>query len=234
MSNPLDSITLDRLFRATKVVPIQNRTFNVRALTDLERNMRYRTAALVRSKTARKLDDPNSDESLINFGTYEEYTDDELRDVILVFRRRDAMRDAARTVQYKFVPYPDNATEAEVDTVNHQREEALAKMGADREKFVEDYLASTKIKLSEMERNLLLGEYKRCVRESVLTSVFAEEIDMQTLFISLDGQLTLEDVRGLASQVRQRLIESITEVDNIDPLALKLPALTESSQAQPG
>ena len=234
MENPLEQVTLDRLMRPTKQVSVAGRVFTVRALTDLERNLRFRAATLARSKISRKLDDPNSEEHLVNFGDYASSTDEELRDVIAIFRRRDAWMQATKSVQYNFIPYPDEATEEERDAVNKQREDMLDRLNKERDAFVDKYIADLRKGLENGTREALLAEYMKAAKENILLGAFNEEADFQTLYISLDGKMPMEDVRGLHPSVRQKLLEAVMEVDNIDPLLLKWPASTESLQAQPG
>ena len=226
--NPLQEITVDKLFRARKDVTLLGKVFWVRALTDLERNLRYKSAALARSRLAQKLDDKTSDEYLINFGVFDSLTDDELREVVLVFHNREAIREAQKEYPYQLVPIPDDPTEAEVDAVHKERLQKKLEMDASQEKFVKDYLGRERKRLEGLSHEALASEYKKSVRESVLIATFAEEIDTQTLYLCMDNQLTLEEVRGLGAQARRKLLEAYMEVDNIDPLLLKSPALTET------
>ena len=228
MENPLEEITLDRLFRVTKKVPILDKVYTVRSLTDLERNMRFRTATAVRSRYAAKLRDPESDESTATFGSPDDMLDDELRTVIMLFKPRTAAQEAQK-IEYPFIPYPDDAKPEEIDEVNRLRQEAVDKTNERRKEFVKQYLEEAEKDLKERDRAYVLAQYKRIMRDNMLQAVFGEEGDVQSIFMSLDGQLSLEDVRGLPAEVRTLLSRAVAEVDNMDPLHLNGRASTESS-----
>jgi hypothetical protein len=229
----MQEITLDRLFRATKQVDIAESKLTVRALTDVERNMVFRSANLARAKMARKLDNPESDEALTHFGIIHELNDQDIRQVIRVYQNREAHREAQDSIKLSFVPFPDEATPDETDKVILRREDNVKKMQADRDKFVTDWMASVEKRITEAARPELLAEYRKAIRDTVLFSEYAEELEVQTLRISLDGQLSETDIRGLASPVRNLLMSSVSEVNTIDPLAWKSPVSTASSPEAP-
>lgn len=230
----MEDITLDRLFRATKQVDIAGRTLTVRALTDVERNFAFRSANLARARLARKLDVPDSDEALAQFGNVEELSDQDLRQVIHIYQQREAVREAQNRIKLVFVPFPDDATPEETDAVIKQREDNQKKMDADRDKFITEWLLAVDKRLADSSREGMLAEYRKAIRDTVILSEYSEELEVQILKYALDGQMSELDIKGMASQVRRKLMSSVSEVNNIDPLVLKSPVSTASSPEAQG
>lgn len=229
MTSPLDNITLDRLFRPTKVISFLGANITVRALSDPERTERYRLAMLARAELNRKLDDPNSEEYAIHIRNAAYASDDEMRSAVMIFRMREAERRIEKDNPYRYIPFPDNASPDESVRILNERQDMVSSVDKKRSELLTEALKSIEESLSTKSREQLDIEYIKAIRERLLTSVFGDETVAQTIRLSTNGHFSREDALNLHPAMRDKLWLEIAEVDNIDPLALSGLALTGSS-----
>ena len=74
--------------------------------------------------------------------------------------------------------------------------------------------------LKDPARDKLLTEARKVVSENVAENAFQDEYMHQTLWMALDGQFTLEEVKGMSVQAKAALMQAFSEVNDLDPLHL--------------
>ena len=229
----MEGITVDRLFRCVKEVELAGRKLTVRALSDIEMQMRYRAALLEKMRVVQALKNKDSDEYKLVYLPLEEATDDQLRATLFSLKRRDFVREAEEEIVAPYIPFPDNATKEEEVEVLENRDKALKDANTARVESVKAKLEAYRELLKNSERDKLLPQAQKIVVDNYSEGEFQDEFLNQTLFLCMDGQLTLEDVRNLSTQAKSRLMQAFVEVNDLDPLAyhggFAMASLTDSS-----
>ena len=227
--NPLEGVTLDRLFRPQKTIDLAGKTVTVRALSDPEHSDRYKLAMLVRTNLSEQLADPKSDEYIARFGNLDEATQEDMVASVLTFRAKAMQAEAEKRFPYEFTPIPDNATNEETEATFKQRKKSVAQTEANRAKYLAKVVDEAKETLSQKPREELDAEYKKSLRERALEVAYMNEMVAQTIHFGTNGLYSAEDARALHTTIKEKLWAAVMEVDNIDPLRLSGPASTAGS-----
>jgi hypothetical protein len=222
----MDTLTLDDLFRVTKEVAVGAKKITVHALSDPERNERYKQAVVFRAQLLKKLRDQESPEHEMCFA--EIPTLEVQKNVIVSSRTKFMWREANDKYVPEYIPEPDKATAAESAEVILKREKEVKKTDAQKLKYVEKSITDLKTELDKMAEPELKARFVQAGEELTLASAFNQEFDDQTVYLSTGNYFgTIENVRLLPAQVKVKLLSSIREVDEIDPLSLSGPSATD-------
>jgi hypothetical protein len=231
----MEGITVDRLFRCVKEVELAGRQFKVRALSDLEMQMRYRLALLAKVRALKPLRDETSDEYAVVRALVEDSTDEQLRATLFALpsKRREFIEEAERELPIPYIPFPNEASREEEVEILEKRQAAIQETDKARVEYVKKKMESYRTLLKDWDREKLVTETFKGIISSTAESAFQDEWVNQTLSMSLDGQLSLEDVRNLSIQAKAFLMQSFAEVNDLDPLPLAGRPATVSPTASP-
>ena len=227
----MDGFSVDRLFRSVKEIELVGRKIKVRALSDVERQGRYRQALLARVSALEALKKPDTDEYRIVYSPLEEASDEELRATLFAFKRRELVLEADEKIQPEYLPFPDNADRSEEGEVLQKRKEQEQVIQNKRADYIKEKLEAYEAVLKETARDKLLTEARKVVSENVAENAFQDEYMHQTLWMALDGQFTLEEVKGMSVQAKAALMQAFSEVNDLDPLHSPGPSATASPEA---
>lgn len=236
----MEQITLDRLFRRTKVVEMPDGAkVKVRALSDIEMQERNRTGLAARHVAEKRLRDHDSLEYKATLLPLEEAEADQLRATLFVYQRFDLSSLANEKYPYLYVPEPDEATEAEKLETITRREEREKEINDKREVWMKaeaDRYAET---LDKKDDDWLRRECARRTAEFFGREAFAEAVTSYEIYRSvenLDGSRYFEnqaEVGNVPTAVKTKLYGEMREVNSLDPLPSPGPSVM-ASPPEPG
>ena len=233
----MSDITLDSLFRASQSVELPDGVVvQVRALGDAERRSRTMASLRASIRLDEKLEDTNSDEYMVYLLPLKKSSRDELLEIVQTWRENEASRTATDEVPDEYIPFPTNASDEEMKAVllkrnvsekdiQKRREDYVKKQGKLLRKTAEKW-DDDKLLQEAIARKKTLIALNETVNENAYQSVFiATEKDGKRYFNSI------EDVRGMNSDVLVRLFVAQQEVDSLDTWELtKIRAGRESKR----
>ena len=219
--------SIDRLFRVYEEIELPGGVqARVRAMSDYELQLRSKRSLEVSSKAVRELRNPDSGEHFSLIAPLDEATDESLRAICGSYHVRDANQQAARDLQPKYIPFPDDASDEEKRKVIEDREKELSDIRDKRIKKAGELLDAYRKSLESKDRDRLLAEAKRKIEGATADSAYADEYANQTLLICVetpDGKPYfdgVDEVRLVPSRVQDMILEKVRSVNEIDPLRL--------------
>lgn len=229
----MDGVTLDRLFRVSKEVELPgNIKVKVRALSDAELQTRNRSALRARFEAEKRLKDPESTEYIITLLPLEDADADAYRATLLAYRRSEVAGEAERELPLVYVPFPDNADDAERVVVLGQREESEKAIRQKRAELAEKWLANYAKTLTDMDEEALRKQCRQKTAEFFGRTEFFNEFMAHTIYLcteTLDGQryfASVEEAKGVPLVVTNRIAEIVAEVNDLDPFLSKPSSAT--------
>lgn len=226
-------ITTDRLFRAEHPVTLAGRVLSVRALSAIDVKNRFDEGTLASVQARRDMKDPTSRRYRIRVSAVlEEIGDDDLRQLIVNATRNQSAVEAVRTIRAELTPIPDGASEDEQRDVVEERQKDLERAGALRQKFVDARGEQAQVKAAAMDRAALEKEYIRLATIIAIDNAFGEAYEDAGLLYAVrlpSGEpyfSSLDDARALPDEARQKLLEEMRLVNDLDPLRLSGPSST--------
>lgn len=233
-------VTLDDLCRPAvdKTLP-NGKTVRVRALSDVERRTCDMEALALSARLARALGDKESREyQAYILPTLLEGSDERKRDAIVAYRSLTAVRESNRTVQSRYIPFPDNATDEERrEVIDKRQAESLAvleRRAAETKRLIDE----TRQQIAEMIGETLDAKLEREAKNAISSGLYSDEFVRHTIYhaCEFDGGAarffaSVEAVRSLPVAILNFLWDAYNEVDSIDPFLLASPSVTESSTA---
>jgi len=149
----LHPITLDRLWRVSQPIELGGHKLVIRALSSYEIKCRFDEATLATLQVRKDLKAPDSRYYQLNIqSTLEAATDDELRLLIVRGTSGQATGEAVRDIQPEYVPYPDEASDAERAETLTARQAQLEKTNKLRNKYVETKSKAKGLEIASWER----------------------------------------------------------------------------------
>jgi len=222
----MEGITVDRLFRVSKDIELLGHKLKVRALSDLEMQLRHREAMRASVVVERALRDPDSTESLVNLAPLEQSAPDDLKSILVIYHQRETQIKAAREIPLDYLPFPDEATEEEQREVLARRETHAKLIQDKRKASVEQEVESYRKSLEDKSVEWLLAQAKGKTIMANASASFAEEFALHTIYTTLEtpeGKRyfdSLDEVRLVPASVRNLILTTFSEVNDLDPLRL--------------
>ena len=230
---------LDRLCRTAMEVALPNgEKVRVRVLSDTERRdvelHALRESALLVEKL-RKEDSPEYQAILL---PVRQGGAERIRESLVAYRRVVFIRESIREIAAQFIPFPDNATDAEKRDVLLRREAQTPELIQKRAEWVDKRLTEYRESLADKAEADLLQLFDKQAADGNANGLYQDEILRATVYYSTetpDGQAhyyaSLEEVRGLPTSILTFLHDRYLEVDRVDPFLLPSPSVTESLTA---
>lgn len=230
-----DGITLDRLFRAVKVVDMPDgKQIRVRALSDMEVQERNRFALAARYVAEKRLANHDSIEYQATLLPLEDATPDVLRATLLSYQQFDLSNKAAEQHPYRYIPEPDKATDEEKLDTLRQREEQEKTVEANRAVYIKAEIEKYTALLTEKEEGFLRRECTKRTAEFFGREAFSEAYANYEIWMSVEGVdgkryfSTQAEVSSVPTSVKGKLYGEIREVNSLDPLAFAGKSATDS------
>lgn len=222
----MGSVTLNRLFQATKEIEVAGRKLLVRAISDPEANQRHRTSILSRMSAEEKLDNPQSDEYRALIDGLKDAPRDYLVTVVTNYERGEIEAAVIQEVQPEYLPFPDNASADEEAAVLRRRKEQEETILNRRITAIERKTKALRDAVEALDDATLLKRAQVASRKSYLSVVYQETFLFYTLMVCVrceDGKpyfKSMDEAGDLPQAVRVRLMGEVSEVNALDPLSL--------------
>ncbi len=228
----METVTLDQLFRANRPFKLGETPLIARALSGPEHDERALVATHAARKLEKELADPESDAYAFYMRPYARQDEAGLREFLTVVRRASLYNDAHRRHPAIYQPEPDNVTDAERRAIQNQREESETA----RIRLIDDEvtaaLAIYTESLAAQDRPTLYD----AARGLAITRIIDERANAAFAYYTIwkgvltpDGEpyfKTLAHAEHIGNAASFALFEQVTEVDNLNPLALSGPSST--------
>jgi len=207
------------------------KVISVRILTDAEVTMRDLEAVKAASAVEVELRDEETDRYKDTMGPLQPLGQDSLVAVVMAVASATMREEVQRDHPFRYIPFPDDASEEEKRETVERREEHEAKVRQRRSEELSKRLSERHDELEVLEEDVLL---KRAEGALISTEAFNRRIDefyCQTIYMScrLDGKpaFDLDAIRkhgnsdGLNETVFRRLTDVYSEIDTADPWVLQ-------------
>ena len=223
---------LDDLYNTEAEVTLpDDKVIQVRTLTEAEANVRELEAIKAASAVEAEMKDEATQKHKDLIEPLQQLTHDGRVAVTMSVAELTMREEVARDKPFRYIPFPDDATEEEKRDVMLRRDEHEAKVRQDRSEELSRRLTRRREELQELEDGVLLERSRAAL---VGTEAFNKRIDefySQTVYMSArhNGKpaFKLEAVRnhgkgdGLNEKVYRRLLEVYGEIDSVDPWVLQ-------------
>lgn len=223
---------LDDLYNTeAEVVLPDGKAITVRTLTDAEILVRELEAIKAASAVEVIMRDKDSQEYKDLIEPLQQLDGESMIAIIVAVAETTMREEVQRAYPFRYIPFPDDATEEEKRDVMVRREEHEARMRQERSAELSKRLAARREELRELDEEALK---KRTETALIGTEAFSRRIDefyCQTVYMSsrLNGKpvFTLEAVRnhgksnGLNETVFKKILEVYGQCDTADPWVLQ-------------
>ena len=203
----------------------------MRTLTDAELSLRELTSLEASSVTEERLEDEASEEYKSIIAPLSRLDPPDLIAVIMAVRGRFIEERVRSEFPFRYIPFPDDATEEEKREVLTSRREHEATV---RQKRSEDYstrMAKDRGELEGLDTEELIAKAKNALISTEVFTAKLTEFHIQTIYMAcvVDGKPAFDfDVvknhgtkGGLNDRVFSRLLGVYGEVDTADPWELE-------------
>ena len=227
------SFTLDELYNTEARVTLPNdKVVTVRTLTDAEVNMRDLASLEASSRKEEELSDKTGEQYLSMIEPLERLDPPDLIAIIMAVRERLVDERVRSEYPFRYIPFPDEATEDERREVLTKRREHEERVRQRRSEEKSRRLTEEREELESLSEEELLGRAtNNLVRTEMFTAQMAE-FYAQTLHLACrdDGDKPVFDLGvirrhgrkdGLNEMVFSRLLEVYGEIDTTDPWELE-------------
>ena len=225
----MDGVTVDRLFRVSKELELPGGVkVKVRALSDMELQLRNREALRARYVAEKRLKDKDSTEYQITLLPLEDADADGYRATLLAYRRSEVGAEAERELPFVYVPFPDNASESEQTDVLAKREESEKEIRQRRAEWAEARVKDYVKLVTEMDEETLKKQCFRKTAEFFGRTEFTNRFVTMTAYIAtetLEGAhyfASAEEVGSVPTVVLDRILQAVSEVNDISPFGLSV------------
>lgn len=229
------SISMDDLFQVRQETEIGGKKVSVRALSDLERQLASRKALEESARKEKELKTDGSPDNLAAIATIEWGTDETLKDSLAIYKQSDAWREAIKEIQPNFIPFPDKATDEEQREVLIAREAELKRAHEARQAYAEKYIEKYKKDVAKLTREKMIAEVRKQTIRLATDLTYNESYELECLLVSVermkDGVYVSyfrnkDEVRKVPDAVRSKLLVTLREVNDVDPLSWSGQSLT--------
>lgn len=227
------SFRLDDLYNTEATVTLPDeRVITVRTLTDAEVNLRDLASLEASSVVEEQYSDEGSEDYKSLIGPIELLDPPDLIAIIMAVRERFIGERVNSEHPFRYIPFPDKASEEEKREVLTRRRESEAKVIHRRSEEKSATLIKERTDLEELDDpGELLRRAKNSMMNTEMFTARVSEFYAQTVYLSCteDGDLAfdLETLQrqgrkdGLNAKVFNRLLEVYGEIDIADPWILE-------------
>ncbi|NIQ88604.1 MAG: hypothetical protein GWN93_05810 [Deltaproteobacteria bacterium] len=224
---------LDKLYNTEAVVTLPDGSVvTVRVLTDAEVQIRELAATKAAGAVERQLRDKDSEEYEDLIAPLQQLDRDGHEAIVMSIAAITMSEEVQREYAFRYIPFPDDATEEERRETLEARDEHEARIQRQRSEELSRRLAARREELKVLDEDTLRT---RAESATVRTQAFndrLEEFYCQTVYMSCRDSkdapaFDLESVRrhgksdGLNGTVYRRLLDIYTEIDIADPWVLQ-------------
>lgn len=227
------SFRLDDLYNTEADITLPDgQVITVRTMTDAEVNVRELASLEVSSVIEERLSDKGDPEYLSLIAPLEHLDPPDLIAVIMAVKTRYIEDRVRAEFPFRYIPFPDDATDEEKRDVLTRRRESEAKVQQRRSEVQSERGAKERADLEELDHDELRARATNALVSTEMFTARLTEYYAQTIFMACvdeDGSPTfdLEAVRkhgtrgGLNEKVFQRLMSVYNEIDDVDPWILE-------------
>jgi hypothetical protein len=223
---------LDDLYNTEAEVALPDgKVILVRTLTDAEVNHRELEAIKAASVVEAEFEDETSQRYKDLIEPLQRLDHDGLVAIIMAVQEVVIREEVVRENPFRYVPFPDDATEDEKRDVMRRREEQEAQVRQRRSEEISRRLSARREEMQILEDDDLMKRAKRALVNTEAFNRRIEEFYTQTVYQStwLDSKhpFKLEAVRGhgkrdgLNEKVFRKILEVYGEIDTADPWVLQ-------------
>lgn len=176
---------LDKFFKWKHNIVYRDMTFHQRLVSHkvIEEARKY--ALLESRKVRQKLRDPQSDEYLIYIDPVNDFSDNELRELIARDAAQDAAEEYIKANPKRIVPRPESDNLADIERYEEEKEQRDNDYAEEVQKHVEDVYNRVLISLANLDRDSLVERYRRIQTDKVCENVFSTEFEDYVLAASI-------------------------------------------------
>lgn len=215
----VEETKLEQLYRTTTDCKLPTgETVYLRVLSAFDQQARDEAALMAQGEMRRKLRDHDSPEYLKALDWLEDAEDKDLIDTICNSASPDFVREAAKEIQPRLIPMPEEpTTEEKLDTLERRKDEEDSAKNL-REEFVKTKLSALRSELEKLPHDKLLGRARRERMNLRLYVCYVEAINDYTLnhvaFADPDCKAKFP-VGLLDADLRQYLLRKYNELDSL-------------------
>ena len=224
---------LDDLYNTEAFLGLPDGTeITVRTLTDAESQIRDSAARAAAGAVEKRLRDSESEEYADLMTPLQHADRDGMMAIIMSIAAITMSQEVQNEYPYRYIPFPDEATEEERREVIERREEHEARVRQSRSEELSRRLAARREELLILDEDDLRSRAERALIATESFNNRVSEFYAQTVYMSCRNgddrpMFELDDVRrhgrsdGLNESVYRRLLEVYQEIDQVDPWVLQ-------------
>lgn len=233
MTEDVAKFRLDDLYNteATVTMPDGSEVL-VRTLTEAEVSVRDLAATRASKDADDVLRDEESEENDELIKPLADLNRTELEAVIMGFAMVALRRDVQEEYPYRYIPFPEDATEDEKEDTLRQRDEHEARVRQNRSEELSRRMTARRDELQELDDEQLHDRAVKAMVRAQKLNARIEEFNVQTLCMACRNEkgepFFKEDVvrrhgkrDGLNDAVYRKLLGVYAEVDTADPWGLQ-------------
>lgn len=177
--------TLDDFFREQSTISVRGRTFYVRAMSDFDLQAREEFVLKQQAKLRRELNDKNSDAYLTHLDWLDEANDETLLATAVSFESVSLRQKSVAEIPEPIIPFPDDADDAEKQTIIAEREQAYKDTLAKRQAWADEQTEAKRQELAAKTPDELRKLAKRAVIAMQLWTLRSRLTDAYTIYCAV-------------------------------------------------